>query len=64
MPLDHPRYAGCLETIMNGISPFNYRRLTPEQEKRGEKIATVISILVIIGFATFWICAAIWGNVQ
>jgi hypothetical protein len=49
---------------MNGISSFNYRKLTPEQEQRGEKIATVISILIIVGFTAFWICAAIWENVQ
>jgi hypothetical protein len=29
---------------MNGISPFNYRKLTPNQEKRGEKVCTVILI--------------------
>ena len=33
---------------VNGISPFNYRKLTPEQEKRGERIAVITSYAVIV----------------
>jgi len=45
---------------MNGISPFNYRKLTPEQEKRGQKAATVLSIIAIVVLAVIAIC--IWGS--
>jgi hypothetical protein len=45
---------------MNGISSFNYRKLTPEQERRGEKVATVMSIIAILVFLAF--CA--WGYAQ
>ena len=41
---------------MNGISPFNYRKLTPEQEKRGQKIVTAMAIIAIIGLAVIAIC--------
>jgi len=30
---------------MNGMSPFNYRKLTPEQERRGEKVASNIGMV-------------------
>ena len=40
---------------MNGVSPFNYRKLTPEQEKRGEKIATVVGAF----FAILWVGIAV-----
>jgi hypothetical protein len=42
---------------MNGISPFNYRKLTPEQEKRGEKIANYFGVcvgIVMVG-AVVWL---------
>jgi hypothetical protein len=31
----------------NGISPFNYRKLTPEQERRGDRAALTMSVLVL-----------------
>jgi hypothetical protein len=36
---------------MNGISPFNYRKLTPEQESRGERVCTGIVIFLCIAIS-------------
>jgi len=42
---------------MNGISPFNYRKLTPEQEKRGQKVVTIMSLIAI----AIILALAAWG---
>jgi len=45
---------------MNGVSPFNYRKLTPEQEKRGQKVVTIMALIAIAVFLAF----VIWGYSQ
>jgi len=45
---------------MNGISPFNYRKLTPEQERRGQKVVTIMSLIAIAAI----LALAVWGYMQ
>jgi len=45
---------------MNGISPFNYRKLTPEQERRGQKVVTIMSLIAIAAI----LALAVWGYIQ
>lgn len=44
---------------MNGISPFNFRKLTPEQESRGEiAAAALLSGLCLLGSLAFMLFIA------
>jgi len=45
---------------MNGVSPFNYRKLTPEQEKRGQKVVTIMSLIAI----AIILALAVWVYTQ